>query len=196
MSRAYRIGVSESTRKHVRVDDGIATQLELLPVLGADAMAELLARELGGLGFVRDGDAMKKTVEVAGEGDSGPAAVAVEIDLRTGTVTARLGLEAEVAAEVNLTRTTDRARADEERAALRVEAQAALDAKIEDGRRALTGEVTARLERALRDLRGELDRATNRVAAEALKTRARQLGEVQEISENPETGELVIRVRV
>ena len=47
-----------------------------------------------------------------------------------------------------------------------------------------------------KQLRGELDDAVNRATGEALKEKARQLGEVQEISENAETGELIIRVKV
>ena len=55
--------------------------------------------------------------------------------------------------------------------------------------------MTAKLEGQLRDLREELDGAVNRVTAEALKQRARELGEVQEIHEEP-NGSLTIKVRV
>lgn len=52
------------------------------------------------------------------------------------------------------------------------------------------------LEGKLRDLRAELDSIANRVTAEALKVRASQLGEIREITEDPETGSLTIKVRV
>ena len=51
MSRAYRIRLSESLRRHIEVDDGICSSLELLDVLPREQMAELLARELEGAGF-------------------------------------------------------------------------------------------------------------------------------------------------
>jgi hypothetical protein len=43
MSRAYRIAVSESLRRHLKVEDGVATTLEVLEILPREPMAELLA---------------------------------------------------------------------------------------------------------------------------------------------------------
>ena len=187
MSRAYRIACTESRSRHVRVDDGVQTHLELLAVLPADEMAELLAAELEPLGFERDGDGMRRT------GEDG---VEVEIDLKTGAVTARLGAEAEVSARITRTRVADRRNPDPSRAALAAEVSEALEAELDARSRELSGAVAERLEQALRDLRAELDPAVNRATAEALKRRAAQLGQVKEISEDPETGELTIVVEV
>ena len=56
MSRAYRITVAESLSRHVQVDDGVCSNLELLPILEKRAMGALLAAELEQKGFERDGD--------------------------------------------------------------------------------------------------------------------------------------------
>lgn len=161
--------------------------LELLPVLSAGEMSELLAAELEGLGFERDGRLMRR---------AGEDGVELEIDLEAGTVTARLAAARDL--DVHATRSQAAVRGREEEAREKARAALAddLDQKVEEGRRALTAEVTATLEAALRDVAAELDRATSRATAEALKIRAAQLGEVTEVSENPETGEIAIRVKV
>ena len=46
MSRAYRVSVSESLSKEVRVEDGLCSRLELLPILPKERLGELLAKEL------------------------------------------------------------------------------------------------------------------------------------------------------
>ena len=56
--------------------------------------------------------------------------------------------------------------------------------------------LTKALEKRLADVREELDRVSARVAAEALKEKARSLGEIEELREDAETGELTIKVRV
>ena len=52
------------------------------------------------------------------------------------------------------------------------------------------------LEGALVDLRGELDRVVNRVTAEALKRKASRLGQIKEMTEDPEAGSLTIVLEV
>lgn len=56
--------------------------------------------------------------------------------------------------------------------------------------------ITEHLEQHVGDIRAELDRVSTAVVAEALKQRAAELGEIQEIVEDSETGELKIKVRV
>ena len=187
MSRAYRISVSQSIRKHMRVEDGFRAPLEILAVLPAGDMAGLLARELAALGFERDGHIMRRT------DDDG---VAVDVDLDAGTVTARLAAEADVDHTVERSRQVEEEHAERETRRLEDAARADLERHVDARRAELSREVTETLEGKLRDLRAELDRATNRATAEALKIRARQLGEVKEISENPDTGELTIKVEV
>ena len=56
--------------------------------------------------------------------------------------------------------------------------------------------MTDQLEAQLGDLRQELDQAVNRVTAEALKRKAAQLGQIKEITEDPQAGSLTIVVEV
>lgn len=187
MSRAYRIRLSESLRRHIEVDDGICSNLELLDVLPREQMAELLKRELEAAGFEeREG----QWVRVDSEG------VEVRVDPGEGTVTVAAASEKQV--EVSKTREirtyAENDVATRERA--RESIQAELESEVDEQRKALQAKVTARLEGKLGDLRQELDKIGNRVTAQALKQKAASLGEVQEISEDPETGSLTIRVKI
>src|SRR5690606_18780504 len=86
MSRAYRIKVRESLSRVIRASDHVSTQLELLEILPQEAMAELLERELVSLGFERQGEVLVREQN----------GVIVEIDPKTGTVTARIEADQDV----------------------------------------------------------------------------------------------------
>jgi len=186
MSRVYRIRVAESLRQHIRVKDGFQVQLALLGILSPEQMRELLAAELEGLGFVRDGKKMHRTDE----------GIELEVDLVANTVKARV----ESSQEVNLTVEKTKGIKEERLAQGRAKLQAAVNMELKKGvdavQNKLTQKVTTRLEQKLRDLRKELDTATNRAIAAALKIKAGQMGQIQESSENPETGEITIKVQV
>ncbi len=186
MSRMYRIRVSETVERMIHVDDGVATDLELLPVLERPRMLDLLGDELARRGFTRDGTTATRT-----EADG----VAVTVDLQTGRVTAQVTSTQEVTVEGERTAAVYRD-ADDIRQDLRSKLTADLERDIDTKRDALQKEATARLEHTLRDLRGEMDQVVHRVTATALKARAGQLGEIEELSENAETGELTIKVKV
>jgi FtsH ternary system domain X5 len=187
MSRAYRISIAESLRRHLTVDDGIVTQLELLPILPKERMAELLAAQLLGEGFERKG---KLAVRKEKNG------IEVRVDLETGELkvtaegTKALDLKAERAIVVEEERKVM------EEKALRAAAVKQLEREAKHEEELLRREVTTRLEGRLKDLHGELDGVLNRVAAEALKQRAKELGEVLETHEDPSTGNVTIKVRV
>ena len=82
------------------------------------------------------------------------------------------------------------------RSTLRKQAQEDLEKQAEKKTAEMQTEVTDRLERRLDDLRRELDQAVNRVTAEALKQKAAQMGQIKEITEDPQTGSLTIVVEV
>jgi len=187
MSRAYQISVSESTKRHIRVEDGFQAQLEMLGILPAPEMATLLGNELAALGFQHEGGVMRRV------DDDG---IEIVVDLDTGTVTARLAADKDVDVTVERSRRIYEENLEQGEAQLRRSVQAELENEVDKERDRLSQEVTDKLEKKLTDLRRELDRATNRATAEALKIRARQLGEVKEVSENPETGEITIKVEV
>ena len=48
----------------------------------------------------------------------------------------------------------------------------------------------------IRPLRAELDKAVNRATAEALKQKAAKIGQIKEMTEDPESGSLTIVVEV
>ena len=60
----------------------------------------------------------------------------------------------------------------------------------------LQSAITDRLEAQLVDLRKELDQVVNRVTAEALKLKAAQIGQIKELTEDPQSGSLTIVLEV
>lgn len=187
MSRAYTIRISESIREHVRVEDGVQTRLEVLAVLSEEEMAELIAKELVDLGFERDGDTLTRTDEDG---------VEISVDAKSATVTVRVSAEGDVDETIERSARVYEEVLKDSRKRLRDSARAELKGKVDEEREKLTEELANALEAKLRDLRRELDGAGTRATAEALKVRAGQLGEIQEIHENDETGELTIKVKV
>ncbi|ATB37121.1 hypothetical protein CYFUS_002542 [Cystobacter fuscus] len=188
MSRAYRISVSESLNRVVRAEDGVCSKLELLPILSQEELGGLLAEELARRGFTREGPVALRT-----EADG----VRLAIDVQTGDVSVTLAderaVELEATAQRGYAREEEKAQAEEQ---AREQARARLEDRASVARESLREDLTRRLEARLRDLKQELDAVSNKVTAEALKVRARQLGTVEEISEDPATGSLTIKVRL
>jgi len=122
--------------------------------------------------------------------------VVVRVDPKQGTVTVSAASEQ----DLELTKTREiRAYAENDvvtRERARADIQASLESEVGEHEKALQAKVTEKLEGKLGDLRQELDKISNRVTGEALKRKAASLGEVQEISEDPETGSLTIRVKI
>lgn len=190
MSRAYRVAVSGSVDRIVHVDDGVCTSLELLPILPRERMTEHLADELVRRGFTRDGNTARRAM------DDG---VTVEIELDTGAVTVRVGADVSIAAHAERsTSVVDRASPEavaEAKKKLAVDLDASLEKEVQ--RQAEVGRhaATKKLEAKLRDLKQELDGVVNRVTGRALKEKAQQMGEIQEIVED-ESGNLTIKVKL
>lgn len=186
MSRAYRITVAESLSRHVQVDDGVCSNLELLPILEKPAMGELLAAELEQKGFEREGD-----VAVRKEKDG----VTVTVNVKSGEVAVTAEGHADLKLETRRTAVLDQPASPDREKALRAAAQDQLVREAAAEEETLRRKVTTQLEGKLKDLKDELDGVVNRVTANALKTRASQLGTVEEIHEDG-SGNLTIKVRV
>lgn len=185
MSRAYRIRISESVTRTVHVEDGLTFRLELLDVLGKERMTKLLEDELSELGFTQDGEhVMVKLVDD----------VRVEVDCETGQVTVRLVAENEVQRSVEQEVRVYDPEQGKQRAV--AEAKQRMEREIDQVQAELQRKVTERLEARVGDIRRELDKVSTRVVAAALKERAAELGEIEEISEDEQTGNLLIRIRV
>jgi hypothetical protein len=186
MSRAYQIRIKESVKEHIRVQDGVCSSLEILDILPRETMGEILARALAEKGFERDGDVMRRVDE----------GIEIEVDLKEGTVSARLAAEKDLDLTVERSRTVAEEIAARETERLREHVKQGLQREVESERERLTDEVASKLEKHLINLRRELDQVVNRVTAEALKQKAASLGEIQEVSEDPETGSITIKVKV
>lgn len=189
MSRSYRISVSESVRRVVCADDYVSSQLEMLDILPADQMADLLAEELVKAGFCRDGDTV---VRIDGDTE-------VSVDLKSGTVTVRRQSSTEAEASGTLAgRSYDQngKNAKKVRSSLTEKLKEELETNVANQQNELQKKVTNQLEAELADLRQELDQAANRATAEALKQKAAQIGQIKEVTEDPESGSLTIVVEV
>jgi hypothetical protein len=189
MSRAYRIRVRESVHRVIKAEDRVGTQLEILEVLPPEQMAGLLGDELVRRGFERDG---KHLVRKQDE-------VTITVDPHRGivTVVAECAEEANVEGEKEGRAWEDVGpHAKQVQEALREELQKDLERKVEDRVSKLQSKVTDQLEGHLTDLRQELDEVVNRVTAEALKRKAAQLGQIKEMTEDPQSGSLTIVVEV
>lgn len=189
MSRAYRISVSETVNKVIRAEDHVSTQLEMLDILPCDQMADLLAEELVKSGFQREGDNVVRV-------DDGTKIV---VDLKSGTVT----VTSESAREVKLEgQKTGRSYDDQGPNAKQVKENLKkglaneLSQEVSHEEQKLQQQVTDQLESQLADLRKELDGAVNRATAQALKQKASQLGQIKELTEDPESGSMTIVVEV
>lgn len=189
MSRAYRIRVQETLRRVLRAQDGVSTQLELLEILPPEPMGQLLADELERRGFVRDGTRLEKKLD----------GINVSVDVATGTVS----VQAEASAEVCIEDAKERRGFDDvpdnrkkAEHALRQELRKDLEQRADAEEGKLQSAVTDRLEAQLVDLRKELDQVVNRVTAEALKLKAATLGQIKELTEDPQSGSLTIVLEV
>ena len=194
MSRAYRIRVSETIERVVHVDDGVATTLELLPVLPAERMRELLARELATAGLtIEDGIATRLRKD-------GEAELSIAVELETGTVSVRVSTSQDVQISADMERSVPEQNTQEHVARVREELRSAAtelaEKRVDAATEALRKAATAHLEGQLRDVRRELDQVVHRVTSAALKERAAQIGEIESIDENAADGTLVIKVKV
>jgi hypothetical protein len=189
MSRAYRIKVSETIRKVIRAEDHVRTQLELLQILPADQMADLLAEELVKQGFEREGNTVTRTDEE----------ITVTVDLETGEVKVQVESSEAISLEgerTGLTYDDAGPTRKEAEANLRKNLQKDLESDAEQQTKELQKQVTDKLEGHLADIRKELDQAVNKATAEALKQKAAQIGQIKEVTEDQDGGSLTIVVEV
>jgi hypothetical protein len=189
MSRAYRISVRESLNRKITGKDSIQTQLEVLEVLPCEQMAGLLAEELKKHGFEeKDGVLVREQ-----------NGVKVSIDPGTGVVTVQVETEQKVKIErekEGRAYAETGPSADSAKKHLRAELKQEMERQAKAEEAKLQAQVTDRLEAELAGLKQELDQVVNRVTAEALKVKAAQMGQIKEMTEDPQTGSLTIVVEV
>jgi FtsH ternary system domain X5 len=189
MSRAYRIQVRESITRTLTGEDEISTQLEILEVLPPEAMAGLLTEELKNRGFEEKDGKLVRT------GDD----TTVTVDPNTGAIT----IKAKTQQTVDLEGTREGISYDDVGPAgkavkqnLQKELQKDLEKRAEQKAGELQTKATEKLQKELCELEQEMAGVVNRVTIEALKEKAKQLGEIKEISEDAEAGSLSIKLEV
>jgi hypothetical protein len=189
MSRSYRVSVRECVNRVIKAEDRVSTQLEILEILPQEQMSGLLADELEKGGFRREGNLLVKEED----------GVVVSVDAETGevTVSSQASESTKVEGERHGRAYDDIGpHASQVRENLRQELQKDLEKKVDEKTSSLQSKVTDKLEGKLSDLRQDLDRAVNRVTAEALKRKASSMGQIKEMTEDPESGSLTIVVEV
>jgi hypothetical protein len=193
MSRAYRISASESASRIIRASDRVSTQLEILDILPCSEIASLLRDELVKAGFEESEDEPDLLVRR----DNG---ITITIDPTNAEVVVSSTEETEVELE-----STRRGHVYEEQSqTARQKAEEALARKarqdLNDQQEATTEElqkkITDNLEAALLDVQRELGQVVNRVTANALKVKASRMGEIKELTEDPQSGSMTIVVEV
>lgn len=189
MSRAYRIKVSESLRKIIKGEDGVSTQLEILHILPHEQMAELLADELRRRGFAeKDGQLCREQ-----------AGVVISIDPAEGTVAVGISAKEELELEAELVGwAADRGGKNEQQAreSLQKQLKDQLSREADRQQEKLQSKLTDRLAAHLEDLRTELNEVSTRVTAAALKRKAAQMGQIKQVTEDPQTGSMTIVLEV
>ena len=189
MSRAYRIRVRESVQQDLAASDEVCSDLEILEILPGDQMAELLVGELKVRGFEEADGKLVRSRE----------GVTVTVDPKTGTV----GVKAEAGEHVKLETEKEGWGYDDVgpktaqiRQQLSEQAKAELERRAQRQQDRLQGEATEKLEGGLAAVRKDLNDAVNFVTREALKRKAATLGQIKEMSEDPEAGSLTIKVEL
>jgi hypothetical protein len=189
MSNAYTICVETSVVRVHRAEDRCSTQLDVLPILPPEQMAALLAEALKKQGYREEGQELVKET-----GD---------VTIRVDTVTGTLSAQAVVTGDINVTGTKTGRGYDDAgphkhalEAQLREELESELEKKAQVAAEGLQTQATDKLEGHLLDVRREVDGILNQVTAEALKIKAAQLGEIQDIKEDPQAGTTTIVVKV
>jgi hypothetical protein len=173
----------------LRAEDHVSTELELLEILPCDQMGALLATELEQRGFRREGERLVRAKD----------GIRVEIDPDEGMVT----VSAEGSEQVKIEGEKEGRAWDDMgpsgrkvKQQLKEELKKHLEKQVAEQTAKLRGQVTDRLEGQLNDLRQELDQAVNRVTAEALKIKAAQIGQIKQLTEDPQSGSLTIVLEV
>lgn len=184
MSRVYRVLVNGILEKVEHLEDRVCGSLELLPVLPKERMQVILAGELAKRGFTVEGNVARKSPEPG---------IVIELDLEASTVTVKAESDLEV--KLYEERTIVGGNPGEE-AAGRRGIQENLERVAAEKAELARREVTEKLEKSLRGLKSEIDDAVTRATGEALKEKARSMGEIKEITEDPETGSLTIKIEL
>jgi len=196
MSYAYRIDLKESQIVSVEGKDTFTTCIELVDVLPAQAMRELLEQKLAEAGFRPEADHMVKV--------DGHTSVTVNLSTREVEVSALRGGERQVEVTVSH-RGEDHAPVSAEERLQRQELlRQQLDQKLQTQtkiaetlmEKSLREEATAALREAIPRLAAELGCVSHAVQAAALETKARSMGTVERVEHDPDSQSMTIVIKL
>ena len=188
MSRAYRIQISRDISRVVHVEDGVTSRLELLPILEADRMRDLLVEQLAEEGFEIDGDEASKEIE--------PGLV-LGVNLALSEVSLKVEGEhkLEEKAEVSAWGDTDYGPKKDQEDWLLAREQDKANKRMDKQADKLQKEATQKLEGMLRDMQLDIRRITGEVMKKALKEKAASMGDIDAMSEGTD-GSMEIKVKL
>lgn len=187
MSLSYRVTLQVS--EVVNADDKTVHQLDLRPVLEQEDMKALLRQALKQRGFEEEGDTKLVRKEKTGE--------SVTVDLESLQLTAELEAKSEVKGQVE--GWGDAETRDNAKRSAQSRAQEQAENMVEQGRKETQRKVTRQLAEGEGARLEEMNKVLQDVYSEALKQKARKMGEVVEQHEGTnERGEyeLVIKVEL
>jgi hypothetical protein len=173
----------------IHATDEVSTSLGLLEILPREEMAALLEAELIRNGFRKDGDLLRRDTDDA----------AIVVNPTNGNVTVRADSQDNVSLRSRKEAVAFEDIGPSERSVrrqLHKRAKEDLSEQAAEQQAKLQQQATEKLERHLRDLTPELNRAVNRVTADALKKKAAHMGRIKDIQDNVESGSLTITVEV
>lgn len=185
MSYPYRVSVSRTVKETVTEKDQSRNKVDLTPILETGRMRDLLVEALERRGFEKRSDG---TLVRTRDG------VTETFDPKSMEVTASAEASGDIKKEKTVEARGDSWRREEaERSRAHVEAEvgrrlerelAVTEAERQEKQRELAAEAAKRLQESEKRRMQDLNEATLDVYAEALKEKARTLGEVKEVTEN------------
>lgn len=191
MSRCYRVRqtvrVKDSIDRDIRACDEICTELEILGILPPEQMTELMRVALRNRGFEAEDDGRMVRRENGLE---------VRVNPETGEVSIRLEQSESVHVEGKKETSVYGNPTEQQREDLQRRLREELEQQASRETEGLQRQVSEALEAALGEVGRELEQVVNEVTREALKQKAAQLGNIKELSEDPEAGSLTIKVEV
>lgn len=190
MSLSYRITLRESRVRVLRAEDEVSTTMDLLGILPAEQMADLVRRAWLERGFVEQPNGTLQLQQRDTKIVVNPQDGKVTVTIHKERITQQTAEEEVIGYSDMVERHTVQKGAAQEQLLRK------LEKKFETEHKKLQKETADQLERALLELQPQVDAVTNQVLREAVKIKASQMGQIQEIHEDSATGELIIKLEL
>lgn len=193
MSQTYKVRIKKTYRETARIGREWRQKIDMLLLLPADQMGNLLAIELEKDGWKKQSDGKLSSSRDQFELEFDPVTQQLKIVYEQ-----EKAVELKVDRELNVYDVSD----DSQRAwqkgesLIHDEANQELSKLVTDKSKELLSDLNASEDDLLNEIDEIFRSKVEKAHIEALKQKAKSLGEIQSVSENSEAGEVVIRVRV